>query len=339
MIDESIEKITEKIENRERDIAQKKYEKLEKKRLGEEEKVKRLRERDEHTKKLLENASFSEMTTQQKIWVTLKLVIYAGTPFLIYMFMPGIIIALGSTVFFRTLTNLPTSGSITATNFYTFIGIICALLYLARRARKHGSTISQDISISFKELNYKYLGYMFLFGLCSAIFVSAILTLIPDSLMTAYDDATVDFDGYSMGVTLLAIGLLDPIAEEIVFRGYMLNRLLPTISEKKSVWIVTIIFALCHLSPLWILYTIAIGYVLAKISIRHDNIMYSIFIHLGFNFNTVLNYIFYLNPKINELVFGNKILILCYAIIFGTLAYTLVRYYDKLENIGLFAKK
>ena len=79
----------------------------------------------------------------------------------------------------------------------------------------------------------------------------------------------------------------------------------------------------------------ALGWVLAKISVRHDNIMYSIAIHMGFNLPVVLNYLISNNETANNLLFGNKLLICGYAIIFAGISYGLIVWYDKAENLGL----
>ena len=81
-------------------------------------------------------ASFSEMNWQQIVFVIIKLVFYAGMPFFIYMFMPALVIAVGTAIFTGSVKNLSESYSISAQNFYTFIGIICALIFIFRSAKR-----------------------------------------------------------------------------------------------------------------------------------------------------------------------------------------------------------
>lgn len=328
--------MAEKIIQHEKDKANRYNKKLEDKQQKEDLKISQRKEKADRTKKLLEEASFSEMTIEQKIWSGTRLVFYAGMPFVMYMIMPAIVIAIGTVIFSGNIKNIDTAYSQTASNFYTFIGIICALIYLFRSAKKRGSTVSEDITFTLKGLNLKYIGLMFLFGMCASICIAAIYTLLPDSIMATYDSYTLDpYNTYDVLLVLISLTILDPIAEEIVFRGYMLNRLLPQLGEKLAIWIVTIIFALCHLSIFWIIYGVALGFILAKISIRHDNIAYSIAIHIGFNLPTLFNYLISNNKVLNDLLFGNKLLIAIYAIVFGVVAYILAIYYNKLENTGI----
>lgn len=329
-------RLSEKLDSMGNDIRNRKQKKLEEKEKKRLEKQEILKNKDTNTKKLLMEASFSEMNWQQIVFVVIRLIFYAGMPFFIYMFMPAIVIAAGTAIFTGSIKNLSESYSVSAQNFYTFVGIICALIFIFRSAKKRGSTVAEDITISFKDLNWKYIGMMFLFGIASSICISALLTLIPDMFMQRYDSYTMDVrNAYDIPMALISVALLDPIAEEIVFRGYMLNRLLPTLKERASIWTVTIIFSLCHLSIFWIFYGVALGWVLAKISVRHDNIMYSIAIHMGFNLPVVLNYLISNNETANNLLFGNKLLICGYAIIFAAISYGLIVWYDKAENLGL----
>ena len=290
-------------------------------------------DKSNRNKVLLENADFSEMSTQQKIWMGTKIALYAGAPLLIYLCMPAVVIAVG-----RCLYTGSIKGSLvydqTSANFYTFIGIICALLYLKRVARKRGSTVREEVSLSFSGLKPKYIMLMLAFGFCVSVSISALYTLLPAIIKSSYDElSTQMFRSYDIALALCTVVVLDPIAEELVFRGYMLNRLLPRLGEKWAILIVTVIFAICHISPLWILYNLIIGWVLAKISIRHDNILYSMAIHIGFNFTVLVNFIITGNAKLNSILFGNKFVILMYLLMFGGLAYIIARKYLEMENI------
>lgn len=286
-------------------------------------------------KRLLE-ADLSEMTTQQKIVVLTRLFFFAGMPFFMYMIIPAIVIALGTAFASKDLSNLADRFSSSLTNYYSFMGILFALIYLFVSARRRGTKVSEDITLTFKGINFNYLMLMFVFGFCSSFMISSVYSLLPDWLMASYDSSTLDvYNTYDVALLLISLTILDPIAEEIIFRGYMLNRLLPVIKEKASIWIVTIVFAICHLSPFWIIYGLALGWVLAKISIRHDNILYSIAIHMGFNFPTLLIFIISNNQKLNDLLFGNKLLFIVYSLVSLTGVVYLLWYYNKVENIGI----
>lgn len=315
----------------------------ERKRKKEEKQQKKLNkniERAERKKILLEEADVSEMSTQQKIWIYTRMVIYAAKPFIVYMITPAIAIAIGGFLYYGRDFTENTEFLDSAMNFYSFIGILLALWYLRRNSKKRGTTVAEDVSISFKELDKKVLWLLFAGGFCASFEISALYTLLPEAWTASYDAMSGRiFNGYDVILVIVSISILDPIAEELVFRGYMLNRLLPRLKETKAVWAVTIIFALCHLSPLWILYGIAIGWILAKISIRHDNILYSMALHVGFNIPSVIFFLISYNEKLNDILFGTKFLIFCYLLIFGGIVFFIVKAYCENQNIEIEIKK
>lgn len=299
-------------------------------------KIEKKTERSNNQKKLLEEADLSEMNTQQKIIIYTKMIFYAGKPFLIYMISPAIAIAIGGLLLYGWDFTENDKFLSTAGNFYCFVGIICALYFIFRNSRMRGTTVKEEVSIHVKGVSIKELLLLMAGGFTVSFAISAFYTLLPDSLMAGYDSYTGNvYSGYDMILAFISIALLDPIAEEIVFRGYMLNRLLPRLKETRAVWTVTILFSLCHISPMWIMYGIAMGYVLAKISIRHDNILHSIALHIGFNLPSVLCYILMMNETANEILFGNKLMILLYLIVFTGITILIVRKYYEIENLEL----
>ena len=134
-----------------------------------------------------------------------------------------------------------------------------------------------------------------------------------------------------MGNDLLFIAvttvLLAPLTEEIVFRGYMFNTLLQTFEEKTAVWIVSIVFALCHTQPVWILYSLGMGLLLTWISLREHNIFQGILLHIGFNFPSVVTWMLQSNQRTAELFYGNRILIAGYGLIGAITAWILAYRY------------
>lgn len=292
-------------------------------------------ESQEKPKKIkIDDLPNSQLSTQQKIWVYTRAVILASRPFLLYMLMPAVMLSIGRILFQRYVGNVTDEYIQQVMNFYTFIGISAVLIFLFRTAKKKGSHILEEVTLSFKGVNWKYIAGMLGFGFFVSLSIASIYTLLPDSWMQEYDEySQAAFHAYDVALALISLVLLDPIAEEIVFRGYMMNRLLPRFGEKTSIVIVTVIFALCHISPLWIVYGFLFGIVLAKVSIRHDNIIYSIALHIGFNLPNLFNYLIMNSEKVSKVLYANNFLIIIYGILGAAGAYLLWRFYKKSENL------
>lgn len=214
-------------------------------------------------------------------------------------------------------------------NFYYALGIIVTVVILHKRSKKRGSSLEADATLEFKELNRKKLLILLFMGLGFGFFFSALLTVFPfpKFLMESYRSSSNTLnEGNDQILALISTAILAPITEEIVFRGYMLNRLLGWFKERESVLIVSIVFGLCHVSPLWIVYAFLMGLLLANVSIEEDNIVYSIALHIGFNASVVPIWIINHVPALEKILFANHLLIAIYGI---AACYGAVKLYKK----------
>ena len=258
------------------------------------------------------------LTTQQKIWLYGGLFLRAIWPLLLYALMPSLCLTLG--YLFGgyqeakyTIEEFFSYGA----NFYTTVGTFLTLWILHKGAKRRGSTIWEESTLFFREMRpLRAIGF-FAFGFASATAVSALLTLLPRFFLTAdYTSATSKlYLGVDLIFMLGTILFLAPVVEEIIFRGHMLNTLLEHLPEKTAVLISSIVFALLHGSIIWILYAFLLGQILAKTSMKEDNIAYGVLLHIGFNATSVVNYFITKDPVKNEMFFGSKALIAVYGIL------------------------
>ena len=258
-----------------------------------------------------------ELTTQQKIWWYGWLVLRAVAPLLLYAVMPSFCLCIGY-VFGgyedggMTFEEFFTYGA----NFYTTIGTVLTLWILNRRAKRRGSNIFKESTLFVRELKpVRSLGFL-TFGYASATAVSAFLTLMPRFFLTSnYSNASraTDF-GRDLIFSMLTLLVLAPVVEEIIFRGHMLNTLLEHIPENKSILISSIIFALMHVNPIWMLYSFLLGHILAKTSMKEDNIAYGVLLHIGFNLTAAVNYFTTADPQVSQTLYDGKWKIFLYGI-------------------------
>jgi membrane protease YdiL (CAAX protease family) len=181
----------------------------------------------------------------------------------------------------------------------------------------------------------------FIFGFASATAVSALLTLLPRFFLTlGYTAATQKmYMGRDLIFMLGTILFLAPVVEEIIFRGHMLNTLLEHLPEKTAVLVSSIIFALLHGSIIWILYAFLLGQILAKTSMKEDNIAYGVLLHIGFNATSVVNYFITDDPVKYEMFFGSKALIAVYGILGLTISLFLAAVYTGRLDLKLLWRR
>ena len=88
-------------------------------------------------------------------------------------------------------------------------------------------------------------------------------------------------------LSILGTGFIGPILEELLFRYILLNKLKEFNSDKLSILLSTLIFAIIHLNPIRIFYTLILGFILNIIYHKTNNIKSSIIIHMSANIMSI----------------------------------------------------
>lgn len=223
------------------------------------------------------------LTWQQQVWQGGRTIWRSMGPLIIYLTVPAFLMCVG-----MILQRGRSRESITqySGNFYYTMGILVTFWIFHRHGQKRGISFWEEATLFWENRCNRRLLQLFGAGFGCSLLFSAMLTLLPlpEAWMASYGSAA---DGVEMGTDLwlafLTTMILAPVLEEIVFRGYMLNRLLEGFSERTAVFISAGIFALCHVSFLWMVYAFVMGALLAKVAVWEDNILYSVALHMGFN--------------------------------------------------------
>ena len=180
-----------------------------------------------------------------------------------------------------------------------------------------------------------------LFGIGAALALSALITFLPSVGPVAVYEERVDhlYATWSALVGTLFNAFFTPLVEEVVWRGYMLNRLLPHWGEKASLLAVTTVFALVHGSFIWVLYAFAMGWLIGKLSIAEDNILYGIILHMGFNIPAVVLWFIYMNvPGSEQALNENKLMVLLLGLSGAALAYMCYWLYIQEKRVRLVTR-
>lgn len=107
------------------------------------------------------------------------------------------------------------------------------------------------------------------------------------------------FSSGNMILLLLSIGILYPILEEVVFRGFIFNRLRKNTSLTKAIGIQAFLFGLLHFNAIQGSYAFLLGLLLAYICIWTGSIWAPIIIHVSLNSYSVVG------TKFPQLLEGN----------------------------------
>ena len=188
-------------------------------------------------------------------------------------------------------------------NLLIAIGVILTFRHLYRKSKKAGSAFFEDASFFYKGVSFRKIVLCLLFGAGASLFLSSVLTLLPRVWVFADYEEHVQgiYQRYDVVLTILESAILTPLVEEIIFRGYMLNRLLRRWPELPALIVTTLCFAFMHGTSLWVVYAFIMGWIIGRLSIREGNILYGIFVHAGFNMPSVVQWFYYLIHPTGEL--------------------------------------
>lgn len=164
-------------------------------------------------------------------------------------------------------------------------------------------------------------------GICINLSTSALLAVLPlpDSVIGDYSGGTETLlYTDNIALSLVYIVIIAPLCEEMMFRGFLLHSLERAFPEKAVVIVVTVAFAVPHINPLWILVALLSGFLLTLMRVRYNNLVYPLFMHVGFNLATV-PMLLLMNTQAYTVLFDNIIAELIYLVFGGLTAFFCVK--------------
>lgn len=103
-----------------------------------------------------------------------------------------------------------------------------------------------------------------------------------------YLDIQIPMGGGKNILSLVYIVIVAPVAEEILFRGLILKKLLHFMNFKKANLIQSLLFGLMHLNFLQFVFAAICGYTQAKIFDKYKTIYAPILLHILINLFGIL---------------------------------------------------
>lgn len=123
---------------------------------------------------------------------------------------------------------------------------------------------------------FAFLGWSILLGMSLIFLIDILMSLlnVPDFLETSFDVIESGWIG------ILAVAIIGPVLEEMLFRGAITKELLKQYEPSKAILISGLIFGIFHLNPAQIFPAMLIGFVLAWLYWRTGSLIPGILIHI-----------------------------------------------------------
>lgn len=123
----------------------------------------------------------------------------------------------------------------------------------------------------------------------SAMYISSIASSVISSIIEAIKGAEVVnpledvLDNSNLIITILYASILGPIAEELIFRKFLLNKL-RRFGDAPAILISGIGFGLFHMNLSQLFYAATVGMILAYVTLKTNTVKYAILLHMMLNF-------------------------------------------------------
>lgn len=126
----------------------------------------------------------------------------------------------------------------------------------------------------------------------SIFFFGIILSLVYNIFMFYVDKSFLSSGLFNANphlvTTILSVGIIGPVMEELMFRGIMYHDLKEKFSNMQSILLCSIIFACFHVSFIQFIYAFAIGFLLIYVYEKYQTLKAPILLHIASNLTTTL---------------------------------------------------
>lgn len=154
--------------------------------------------------------------------------------------------------------------------------VVYWIIFAARRCRFAEETFLRPASLPA-------LLIMIPLGFCSHIFVSGVLSLLPEPLLASYSSSANALLNSSGPLFVLCIAFIAPVAEEILFRGLMYTRFRRGMGRWLALFVTSLIFGFMHGNLVWGAYAFALSLLLCSVLEWYGSLWACLLLHISFN--------------------------------------------------------
>lgn len=148
--------------------------------------------------------------------------------------------------------------------------------------------------LSFNKTSWDVLAASFITGCALQMPVSFILSLIenanvaPDLFEQYSNHIEQLMNNQNIIIQIIAVGIMAPFLEEIIFRGLIFNQLKKDIPIRAALVIQALLFGIVHLNVIQGVYAFTIGIILGLFIIWYDSLLLPVAVHMGMNLSGIM---------------------------------------------------
>lgn len=232
------------------------------------------------------------MNKQEKLSRALISLVKAGGFFIIYFasqiitgFVVGLILAFTSV----DIDAFVAKNTMAISVISNVVAIIGCLLLLKFIKKESDASAALDMNFNFCSMK-SVLGFCLALGAFGQFAISFILSLIPfpESWIEAHGENSSVITNSSVGMQILAVAIVAPLAEEIIFRTCIQGSLAKGLPKWVAIVLTSVIFGVMHATPIAIIYATALGILMGWLYAEFKSIIPAMIFHLAFNLMSII---------------------------------------------------
>ena len=166
--------------------------------------------------------------------------------------------------------------------------LLCNALFLLGTAifyNRSRAYLSFANRMNVRPLNSRSIPFIFCLGVSALFTVNLVLGLspFPDSWLEMLNENSDMISSSSMLMQVVCVGLISPIAEEVIFRGLMLTTLRKSMHPWVAIVLSSIVFGVVHGNPIGIIYATGMGILMGWLYHKTKSLVASCIFHMVYN--------------------------------------------------------
>lgn len=207
----------------------------------------------------------------------------------------------------------------------TFISAAIAIFIFGYYYFGHKNTYeAYKLSKVFTSLKVNDYFNLAIIGAIGSVGLSRFVSMLPlDNIIGNYENTSNALLSGNIILQIVSLGIVVPIAEELIYRGLLFNGLTKVIDAKYAIFVASLVFGVFHYNLLQGTYTFLLSLILICVYMRYKCILAPIIIHACANIVAVISSYFGISSFLNRNIWI-YLLIMVVELVIGVISFEVI---------------
>lgn len=166
--------------------------------------------------------------------------------------------------------------------------------------------------------------YLMMIGVAGSVGLSRLVSMLPlDNIIGNYEQTSETLLTGNIVLQIVSLGIVVPIAEEIIYRGILFTGLTKIMEEKYSIFVTSLVFGIFHYNLLQGTYTFLLSLVLICLYMKYKCILVPIIVHGLANITAVISSYYGISEFLNNNIWI-YLLLMCIELAIGIVGFQMI---------------